>query len=341
MAGRNDPIRVGLIGCDKRALWYGAIFDKIAPEKYAQLDPGAYHHMTYYELVNLANKRATGFKLTKVYDEDARAAAQIATAFGGRPKACHRLADAAEDVDLVFIANESGDGSDHLKLAAPGLQKGIPTFVDRPLARTVKDAQAMVRMAKRYKTPLLSCSHMRLLPHVERFKRRFSELEPLDRGIVHGHGPNPAEIADGLEMALFLFGDDFGRHVTSVQSMGAWPLETVLVIYAEPKSKREMYVLSVNSHTSGSRRAYHATASSNLRSVYADNLDAFVQSEGGLAVMNAIKRMIHTGQLPISHNEMIETVAVAEAGRKAHNKSRPCAVSKLLSRRGKIALRGS
>ena len=50
----------------------------------------------------------------------------------------------ADAVDLVFIANESGDGRDHLKLATPGLEKGVPTFVDRPFARTVKDAKAMI-----------------------------------------------------------------------------------------------------------------------------------------------------------------------------------------------------
>ena len=41
-------IKVGLVGCSKRALWYGAMFDRIDPHVYAEFDPKAYHHMIYY-----------------------------------------------------------------------------------------------------------------------------------------------------------------------------------------------------------------------------------------------------------------------------------------------------
>ena len=40
MPGRSKTIRVGMIGCGRRALWYSAIFDRIDPEVYAELDPG-------------------------------------------------------------------------------------------------------------------------------------------------------------------------------------------------------------------------------------------------------------------------------------------------------------
>ena len=57
--------------------------------------------------------------------------------------------------------------------------------------------------------------------------------------------------------------------------------------------------------------------------------DAFAQPEGGLAVMNAVKQMVEAGQAPLPYKEMIEPVAVTEAGRKAHNKAKPVPVAEL------------
>ena len=51
------------------------------------------------------------------------------------------------EVDLVFIADCNGDGSDHLQLARPGLEKGVATFVDKPMARTLADARELVELA--------------------------------------------------------------------------------------------------------------------------------------------------------------------------------------------------
>ena len=326
MARKTGKIRVGMIRCDKRALWYGAIFDKIDPDAYAELDPPAYHHLTYYSLLELCHKRATGFRLAKVYDRDVTAAARMAAAFGGRPEVCTKLDEVSEGVDLVFIANESGDGRDHLRLATPGLDKNVPTFIERPLARSVKDAKALFRLAGRKQTPLLSCSHLRLLPHAQRFKTRFGELAGVERGVVQGHGPNMAHIADGIQLALFLFGDDFAGGVESVQSMGQGPLETVLLTYTKPRSERMLRALVVNTHCGGARLAFHATASGNFRPIHLDDLDRFIQAEGGLAVMNAIKKMLRNGKSPITENEMVEPVAVMEAARKSHNKPRAVAL---------------
>jgi len=66
-----------------------------------------------------------------------------------KPEVCDTLEKVSNDVDLVFIADCNGDGSDHLKLATPSLKKGIPTFIDKPFADEVKDAIAIVRCAAR------------------------------------------------------------------------------------------------------------------------------------------------------------------------------------------------
>lgn len=57
--------------------------------------------------------------------------------------------------------------------------------------------------------------------------------------------------------------------------------------------------------------------------VESPELNLFVQTEGGLAVMSAIKKMVRTKKPALPYEEMIKTVAVMEAARKSHNKAYP------------------
>jgi len=322
VATRQNTLRVGLIRCDRRALWYGALFDRIDPVAYSELDPVQYHHLTFYHLVELAVPRARGFRLVRLYDPDRKAAERMAAAFRGRPRVCDRLEEVSEEVDLVFIANEGGDGRDHLRLARPGLMKGVPTFVDRPLARTVRQAREMIRLARGHRAVLLSCSHMRLSPQVLRFRNRFAELEPIERGVIQGYGPNPAEAADAVEIAQTLFAAEFGGRPSEVRSMGRWPLEVMLLTYARPRSPRVLHALLVNTHDGGPRHPFHVSAMSNFRFIHLDDVNRFLQPEGGLAVMEAIRESIRSGRPAVPYRDMLETVAALQAGRAAHNRPR-------------------
>ena len=317
----GDVIRVGLIGCNKRALWYGALFDAIDPERYAELDPAAYHHMTYYQHVELQVPRAEGLRLAKVYDPEERAAKRIAGAFLRPPVICHTLDDLIADVDLVFIANERGDGSAHPVLATPALEAGIPLFIDRPFAATVEDAQAMITMARWGGTPIFSSSPLAFLPHVARFKSRFAEIGEVTAGMVIGHGPNPAHIADGVELALALFADALGGRAASAQSMGAWPLEVLRIGFGTEDAARQVLVSS--GARSGHRQAYFAKATAPGRPVESPAFDAFIQPEGGVAVLEAVKAMVETRQQPVELEALIEPVAIMEAARLAHDQPEP------------------
>lgn len=327
MARKTKTIDVALVGCNTRALWYGAIFDDIDPEAYARLDPFNYHHMTVYQEVELRIERAEGFRLVKVYDPDQGAAQIVADAFRSKPKVCATLDSASENVDLVIVANASGDGSDHRELATPGLNRGVPTFVDRPLAATVEDAKALISMAKRKRAPLMSCSHLRMLPPAARFKSRFAELDPIDLGAVQGIGPDPALMADGIELAIFLFGDEFGGQVESVQSMGSWPLEVMHLSFENPKTDRALPVLVQNSDTGTERRAFFAKAQGQRLPVDSPDFEAFRQAEGGRMVMEALKEMVGKSKGVLTAKEMLEPIAVAEAGHQSHNRPQPVLLS--------------
>lgn len=65
----------------------------------------------------------------------------------------------AERCDLLFI--ESVDGRVHRDLFERTLRYGRPTFIDKPFATSLVDAQAMVTAAASAGVPLMSCSSLR------------------------------------------------------------------------------------------------------------------------------------------------------------------------------------
>ncbi|MDA1013363.1 MAG: Gfo/Idh/MocA family oxidoreductase [Planctomycetota bacterium] len=76
------------------------------------------------------------------------------------------MEDTVEDVlkkcDVVMIM--SIDGRAHLKLAEQTLKAGKPTYIGRPMAASLDDVIAMFDLAKKYKTPVFSCSQHRYSP---------------------------------------------------------------------------------------------------------------------------------------------------------------------------------
>src|SRR3954468_2939229 len=70
----------------------------------------------------------------------------------------------AEAVDLVMIL--SVDGRVHRAQFERTARFKRPTFIDKPFAVTVEDAEAMLRLAHSEKIPLMSCSSVRYSDNV-------------------------------------------------------------------------------------------------------------------------------------------------------------------------------
>ena len=67
-------------------------------------------------------------------------------------KMCKRV-----DADLL----ESVDGRPHLKQARPVIEAGLPLFIDKPLAGSLKDAVTIFDLAKEKKVPVFTSSSLR------------------------------------------------------------------------------------------------------------------------------------------------------------------------------------
>jgi predicted dehydrogenase len=62
-------------------------------------------------------------------------------------------------VDVVLL--ESVDGRKHLEQARPVFAAGKPTFIDKPLAGSLRDAVEIARLAEKHKVPWFSSSALR------------------------------------------------------------------------------------------------------------------------------------------------------------------------------------
>jgi predicted dehydrogenase len=99
-------------------------------------------------------------RITHYYDADPASAAPYAEAFPG-VKVARKLEEMVENVDAVWMGDASGRGEDHFDLVAPGLEKGLPTFCDKPIGGTVAGTRKILELARKHNAPLMSSSLFR------------------------------------------------------------------------------------------------------------------------------------------------------------------------------------
>lgn len=78
------------------------------------------------------------------------------------------IADLLKKVDVVFL--ETNDGRLHLEQALPVLKARKPMFIDKPIAASLKDAEAIFAAAKKYNTPVFSSSSLRYIDGINEVK---------------------------------------------------------------------------------------------------------------------------------------------------------------------------
>lgn len=126
-----------------------------------------------------------GMRVTSLWAPDL-AGARVAELRGIAPDvvAAPSLDALVDQVDAVIVGDRHGDL--HCAHALPALAAGKPVFVDKPLANSPNDAEAIVAAAERSATPLLSGSALRWQPDTVMLKARIAYLDrPLS---VHAYG---------------------------------------------------------------------------------------------------------------------------------------------------------
>ena len=321
-----DRIRVGMIDCDLHTFYYAALmsrdYDPIAlrdsPSKHLGQAAFFYHYLHYNDPRRITAPVVDSFIITRFWDRRRDQAEEARAVFNRDGRVCDSFAEVCEDVDLVFIPDCNGDGSDHLELARPSLEKGVPTFIDKPLAYEYRDAKALVDLARCHGTPMMSLSMLREVPHAARFRSRFAELGEPEFGTVKGGGTAMAGHIHAISLAQHLFGPG----VETVSCMGKAELAHVLLEYGGKPGRPKSGVV-LNCDVGGTYHcSFYASAYSSLGAIHSPQIGDFEFPEGAAAVLRKIEAMVRTRQPQAPYEEMLECIAIATAGRLAQKEGR-------------------
>ena len=320
------PIRLAIIRVDLHAFWYAPFMVKCDLVKL--LEHSSVCHRFFADMwrptSTLVIKRQPGFRLVNVYDgtpgNDGRPEKFVET-FTDRPRLCTSLEEATRDVDAAYIADCSRDGSDHLELASPFLKRGIPTFVDKPFAATFKDAKAMIALARRHQTPLMSASILSYTDQVKWLLKRKDEIGPWSLGLIKGaNGWDTESGLEGICHGVALALATFGYGVDWVQCMGNLPQEFMLLHYADD---RQIMVMNAAGEISGKGFTVQVWGRNTTPNLPAGNdltsepiCDPEMLSATA-EIVKLFKKMVRTRTPPIPYEHILEWVRIIEAGQRS------------------------
>lgn len=125
------------------------------------------------------------------------------------------LVESADDllgrIDAVMITSQQG--ARHRERARPFLEAGLPTFIDKPFAGNVQDAEAIIALAHAHKAPLMSCSALRWAPEVQGALQRRDEYGKIlsadvwTTAMLHAGNPGLLQYSiHGVEILYTLMG---------------------------------------------------------------------------------------------------------------------------------------
>ena len=320
-----NKIRVGLIRCDIHGMYYGPQMEEHDPILFrtpVPIDqPSAHSWMRggghFYFYTHYASPTAMtvpfveGFELVNLWDEEREVAEVASRVFHGKPQVCDRVEEVSDDVDLVLIADCDGDGSDHLELARPGLEKGVATFVDKPFAHRLEDVKTMLELAAANQVPVMSLSILQCVPQTHHFAHRLQELGDAQFGTIQGGGTHRAGLIHTICIALPVFGGG----VKTVRALTG-PNHTSVHLDWEGQAERPQNGVMINCeagavwHCNLHVSAYGPGARG---AIHSQGIGDFEFPHGSAEILRLIKKMMETGKPQGPADQMIEAVAIADA----------------------------
>lgn len=346
---KRRKIRVGIMRCDTHGYYFGTLMapcDPLAIEKSNKIVH--YYATDWYDPANIVLPTTYDFEIVKCWDYEYDRAVAFSEAFLGKPQPCRTVKAMTEGIDLAFVGDCDGGGGDHLKLARPFIKQGIPTFVDKPFASNLKDAKAIVALARKHRCPIYNSSILSEVIAADTFKRRFDEIGPAGAnwtelaqagigmdcaphkltqlmGVVKGVGgamsqenlgarddiggieDRLAYIIHGIALAINIF----GTGVEWVEAMGSLPME---YLHLHLKSGRDTIVLNSGVDVFPERCNFYVTAYSKMGEIHSGPIGDPHFLRGADRIVKKIRAMARTGRPPRSYDDILEQIAVVDAG---------------------------
>ena len=371
-AKKTGKIRMTMIRADTHGYYFGAIMAKCDPLLLMKHNKIVHYYFTdWYDEKHLTHPKVWDFEIVNVWDYEFKRAEEMCETFFGKPKPCRTLEEATKGVDCVYLGDCDGGGGDHLKLARPFIRKGIPTFVDKPFALTLKDAKAIVALARKHRTPIYNSSILSVTPAGEAFKRRLAELtakaapwyhtsqaavamqcsvNKLGKilGVVKGVGgamsqenigardqiggieDRLAYIIHGIALAIHVF----GTGVEWVEAMGTLPME---FLHLHMKNGNDVLIMNPGVDVFPEACSFYVEAYSKMGAIHSEHIGDPEFMNGAHVIVQNIRKMVRTGKAPRSYDDIIEQIAVVDAGQIAQQTGKRIFIKDVLS--GKVKLK--
>jgi len=304
-------------------MWYGPLMAEhdalvlqrprlpVAPGQYSWMTGGlhTFFYTNYGDVLNMSVPFERGFEITKLWDEHRVAAKMASDVFFGKPRVCDSFEEVSDDVDLVFVADCNFDGSDHLELARPGLEKGVPTYVDKPFADSLENARSILELSRKHDAPVFSLSILRAEPAFALFRNRIPEVGEVSFAAFHGYGSIPAGLVHTVSLSQLLFGTGF----KFVQVMESERQTSVYLDYGERDDRPKQGVM-INCDV-GSRpfTSLTATIIGTKGQIHETVLGDYQYAAGSVEIIRMIRTMVETKKTPAIMMEVLETIATLDA----------------------------
>lgn len=270
------------------------------------LDP--YYHFWQYQRTEQAMVTGTphaagSARVTKIWSAEQDVAEVIASACD-ISEICSSVADACVDVDAVMVL--SGDPDQQPAQAAPALDRGLPTFIDKPLASDVESCRAVFTRARQGGAPLFSGSGLRWSIELQNAKREFTEgfAEPIEA--IYVKVPNRVE--------------QYGIHAVEVANifLGA----DVRQVSAVHDATRTVALLTYASGQTAVIETLHAQVRPSYCVIiygqrHTRTVHLYDTALGFLGMFDAFLSMISTGVPPVPETEVVRLMEIVFAVQEA------------------------
>ena len=208
-------------------------------------------------------------------------------------------------VDALIVTNR--DGALHRQHAEPFLDAGIPVWVDKPLACSVDDAQAIIDAARRTSTPLTSYSAVRWVPDTERLIAEAVGIGEIQTVTIVGPADSTSEYG-----GIFFYGIHSADLAQRLAPGGPGTVQveraanTVVVRY---HSGAVLVTLQLVKPAESTRVPFHAMIVGRHGIVSGDVRLEENYVEPGLEVFLT---MMATGRPPLAYDDLLKPISVLE-----------------------------
>jgi len=262
-----------------------------------------------------ASQRIEGVEVVKVWDPHKDWAERLADVCS-IPEVVDTPEDCLEGVDAVCIVDD-GSGEQY-KYGIPAMEKGLPTYIDKPLAMTGKEAKAVVDVAKRTGAPLMSASSLRFVPDIINLAEEVKQLGDIHLATTICGNELVYYGIHALETAYAVLGPG----AVSCLNVGQPGRNIVRVRF---DSGRDLVLMVGERDYMQAGYQINVYGKGGWRSVQPDLTDLY------LYLLEQFIGMINDGRkwvVPL--DEMVEVIAVLEAGKRSLAEDREVMVAEVL-----------